>query len=805
MPHSYSFKGRIFNALSLAFLTLLLLSACSGQKQSLTEDQARVDLALLQTLPEQDISYEKEVRPVLQSRCVVCHGCYDAPCQLKLSSPAGITRGANPEKVYNAGRFSAIEPTRLYIDAKTTEEWRNKGFHSVLNEGSDDPVTNLEQSAMYKMLRLKQMNPQSRVGMLSDTFDLSLGRKETCPVPEDFDKYARKFPDQGMPFAMPNLDNDEYSVLVQWLAQGAPVPADPQPSNIAASQIERWETFLNASDKKQQLVSRYIYEHLFIGHLRLEGTDEREFYRLVRSSTPPGQLVNEIPTVRPYDDPGMIFYYRLQRYPGDIVAKTHFVYELSDARLARYRELFIAPNYEVNELPSYEPLIASNPFKAFQTIPPRSRYEFLLDDARYFIEGFMKGPVCRGMVALNVIEDRFWVAFLDPDFDSMLDTPAFLAEMADDLQLPSAQGGKIKLTAWKDYKERVNKYSAGRFQQYTQLEPLDINVAMKTIWDGNGNNPNAALTIFRHFDSASVTHGLVGDYPETMWIMDYPLFERIHYLLVAGYNVFDNLSHQLNTRLYMDFLRMEGEDMYLSFLPTTHRKTIRDDWYQGMRKDLEDIFDNEEEWMNTDVFTGYQSTDPQKELYQHIERRLAPILERKNDLSRCQQPPCDTRHADSDKRRADAAMRGIADIRGEVLRAFPDIAFVRVRRSEPGGDDLAYSIIRDKAYKNVTSMFQNEDDTRSRDYSEDSLTVVDWLEGAYPNFFFEVDIDDIEHFTKGYAALTNREDYERFISIYGIRRTDTKFWEVADWTQDQYLREQPVKAGLFDLNRYRNL
>ena len=28
--------------------------------------------------------------------------------------------------------------------------------------------------------------------------------------------------------------------------------------------------------------------------------------------------------------------------------------------------------------------------------------------------GFIKGPVCRGQIALDVIEDRFWVAFLAP-------------------------------------------------------------------------------------------------------------------------------------------------------------------------------------------------------------------------------------------------------------------------------------------------------------------------------------------------------------------------------------------------------
>jgi hypothetical protein len=34
--------------------------------------------------------------------------------------------------------------TRLYIDAKSTEEWRDKGFHSVLNEGTATARQNLD-------------------------------------------------------------------------------------------------------------------------------------------------------------------------------------------------------------------------------------------------------------------------------------------------------------------------------------------------------------------------------------------------------------------------------------------------------------------------------------------------------------------------------------------------------------------------------------------------------------------------------------------------------------------------------------
>lgn len=788
----------------LLILAMFVLSSCSGQKESITVQQSTIDLALLQTLPKEKISYEDKVKPILNNRCVVCHGCYDAPCQLKLSSPAGLQRGSSKVKVYNGARFRTMSPTRLGIDAKTTEEWRHKDFTAVINEGENDPAANLSQSVLYRMLRMKQITPQARVGMLSDRINLSLDRKQTCPTLDEFEDYQDKFPQQGMPFAMPNLEDDEYTTLVQWLAQGAPVPADKVPSAAASKQIKVWESFLNGKDLKQQLVSRYLYDHLFHAHLHFNGTDNREFYRLVRSRTAAGQKIDEIATVRPYGDPGEKFYYRLQRYQPSIVAKDHVVYQLSEKRLRRVKELFIKPAYKVTQLPSWDPETASNPFKAYAVIPPRSRYQFLLDDARFFIEGFIKGPVCRGMIALNVIEDRFWVVFLDPKADQMLMKPGFLLEVSDYLKIPSSQEGSVRLFGtWKKYLKLEQEYVAKRFKFYEAMKQHDIKDAMNFLWDGDGKNANAALTIFRHYDSASVDFGFVGDYPDTAWVIDYPLLERIHYLLVAGFNVFGNLKHQLNTRLYMDFLRMEGEDMYLAFLPTSHRLKIRDSWYGGMRKGMERDLGGADNWMQKDVVTGYKTDDPQVELFQHMEKILGSVLRRDDDINRCEDAGCRTTKG-SAKHRANVAMQKVAEINGLVLIAFPDLAFVRVRMGGKAEDDLAYTIIRNKAYKNVTSMFSDEKDSETRDYSNDSLTVVDWLEGSYPNFFFEVDFKDIEKFTERYASLKNRDDYERFVSVYGVRRTNHKFWETADWFQDKSLQQRPIRAGLFDLNRYLN-
>ena len=804
MPVIFLRNYRFNTAFLLIVIVALALSSCATKKESITVQQATIDLALLQTLPKEPISYEDSVKPILNNRCVVCHGCYDAPCQLKLSSPAGLLRGSSKAKVYNGARFKTMSPTRLGIDAKSAEEWRQKDFTAIINEAENDPAANLSQSVLYRMLRMKQITPQSRVGMLSDQVDISLNRKQTCPTLEEFDKYQHKFPLQGMPFAMPNLKDDEYTTLVQWLAQGAPVPADKKPSAAASKQIKVWETFLNGTDLKQKLVSRYLYEHLFQGHLHFKGTDNREFYRLVRSKTASGQQIDEIATVRPYSDPGRSFYYRLQRYQASIVAKDHVVYQLSDKRLSRFKELFIKPDYQVTQLPSWDPETASNPFKAYAVIPPLSRYQFLLDDARFFIEGFIKGPVCRGMIALNVIEDRFWVVFLDPKADQMLLAPDFLLEVSDYLKIPSSQEGSVRLLGtWKKYLKLEQEYVAKRFKFYEAMKQHDIKDAMNFLWDGDGENPNAALTIFRHFDSASVDYGFTGDYPDTAWVIDYPLLERIHYLLVAGFNVFGNLKHQLNTRLYMDFLRMEGEDMYLAFLPVSHRKDIRDSWYGGMRKGMERDLGDIYGWMNKDVVTGYKTDDPQVELFQHMEKKLAPVLRRDDDINRCQKASCRSKKG-SAKHQADVAMQKVADINGLVLIAFPDLAFVRVKMGGKAENDLAYTIIRNKAYNNVTSMFSDEKDSKSRDYSNDSLTVVDWLEGSYPNFFFDVDFKDIEKFTERYASLKTREDYEGFVSIYGVRRTNHHFWEMADWFQEKSRQQRPIRAGLFDLNRYEN-
>ena len=764
-------------------------------------EHAGAEYVMNSPVMDKPVSFSSQVKPILDKRCVVCHSCYDAPCQLKLSSAEGLLRGASKEPVYNPRRVVAAEPTRLFIDANSESEWRQKGFYSVL-EGS---AVDKNEALLGLFLRLKQLHPQADRGKLSDTFTLGLNREQQCPDVDSFDDFADEYPLWGMPYAMPNLTQHENNILFSWLKQGAPLSLADNSFRQAAPQIIKWETFFNQASKKQQLVSRYLYEHLFQAHIHFENTPLNEFYRLVRSKNLSGP-VDEIATLRPYDDPGQQkFYYRLRPYTPTIVAKNHIVYELSDARMRRYRQLFMQPDYKVDRLPSYSAEIASNPFKAFADIPPDSRYRFMLDDARFFIEGFIKGPVCRGQVALNVIEDQFWVAFFNPDEKMFTTQPEFLKNMSDYLSIPSERGSHMNLLAiWTDYWQRQKQYMASKQRYFENMHKHDLNHAMKYIWNGNGHNPNAALTVFRHFDSASVEYGFVGAPPETAWIIDYPLFERIHYLLVAGFNVYGNVVHQLSTRIYMDFLRMEGEDHFLALLPVKKRKAIRDQWYQGMRSELDDLFSAPMKWLSVETVTGYKTDDVQAELYQYLSDRLDSALEEANDINQCGHISCSKQALNNKKQKIDAAMKKLMELKGRQLHLFPEVSFVRVI-TDDNKASFAYTMMRNKAYKNVTSMLSDERKRDQQDIDKDTLTVVDWLLGNYPNFFFVVHEKDLYEFVEHCHTYRGQDDFDALIERYGIRRTNTDFWGTADWFQDQYKIQRPLHSGLFDLSRYSNL
>jgi len=92
-------------------------------------------------------------------------------------------------------------------------------------------------------------------------------------------------------------------------------------------------------------------------------------------------------------------YYRFRKIHSTIVHKTHMVFDLDDTKMRRFKELFIQPEWlQTPHTVGYDAKLSANPFIAFEQIPPRSRYQFLLDNAHYIIMTFIHGPVCRGQL-----------------------------------------------------------------------------------------------------------------------------------------------------------------------------------------------------------------------------------------------------------------------------------------------------------------------------------------------------------------------------------------------------------------------
>ena len=515
--------------------------------------------------PTRQIEYLADVEPILVKRCVVCHSCYNSPCQLKLSSWDGLDRGASKEKIYNSSRLKTMDPSRLLVDAHTTAEWRQKGFTTVLQEGSQQ----YNDSIMYMLLEHKRISPKVSGEYYPEAGDLSCAENGA-----DLTKFLKKHPNRGMPFGFPPLKQEEFNTVAGWLMQGAHGPTTEQQAVLKAipqkdqSMVASWETFFNTPDPKYRMTARYLYDHLFLAHISFE-TGSDGFYELVRSRTGPGEAIDIIATVRPYDDPGTgTFYYRFRKIYSTIVHKTHMVFPLGKKQLSRITELFISPEWvEKPYIVDYDKIKSANPFETYQQIPARSRYQWLLDNAHYTIMTFIRGPVCKGQVALNVVDDHFWIMFLDPDYDVSIKYPGFIKLQSGNLRMPGEIGSDYKLlTSLLDnphYRWAVNYYKA-RQQFYGAIYPDGL--GRNAIWKGNQPDDAPVLTVFRHFDSASVHRGVLGNLPKTLWVVDYPLLERIYYALVAGFDVYGTAGHQLATRLYMDALRVEGESYFLDFM-----------------------------------------------------------------------------------------------------------------------------------------------------------------------------------------------------------------------------------------------
>jgi hypothetical protein len=390
--------------------------------------------------------------------------------------------------------------------------------------------------------------------------------------------------------------------------------------------------------------------------------------------------------------------------------------------------------------------------------------------------------------------------FQDPDHDLSVRMPKFLLEQADNLRTPIKKTTMAIIETFSDaYRRKYARYFDAKQALYDHVYPDGL--GLEGIWRGERAQDAPLLTVYRHFNSASVSRGVLGELPRTMWVIDYPQFERIYYSLVAGYDVYGNISHQTNIRRYMDFLRIEGEANFLAYMPKKRRLDIFKSWYIGDRE----VQKQEKYPMARGTQIHYKTPHPKSELVEkvvdrHILKSTGIHFDSINYFREGEHPP-----------KMPKVFRTRTDfLQGARSLTVPGTGFLKyvtdyganllhLRIKLPKGKDEVSTLVINRWHDNVNSLFGEEERLNS---AKDTIDFIHGSIGSYPNMFGVIDYKDLPDFFDMIANFDGSEKYLKKIKKYFVNRSDKDFWETFDWFQKHFNETDPVQAGLYDLNRY---
>ena len=79
--------------------------------------------------------------------------------------------------------------------------------------------------------------------------------------------------------------------------------------------------------------------------------------------------------------------------------------------------------------------------------------------------------------------------------------------------MPAEGGSNAHLLSWLRYSRNEKKYLEAKSELLDKVAKGPGLVNLDLVWDGGGTNSNAALTVLRHYDSATVIKGFAGVHP----------------------------------------------------------------------------------------------------------------------------------------------------------------------------------------------------------------------------------------------------------------------------------------------------
>ncbi|WP_455245215.1 fatty acid cis/trans isomerase [Petrachloros mirabilis] len=744
----------------------------------------------------EEISFTQDIKPILDTKCVSCHACYDAPAQLDLRSVAGIQRGAIKLDPY-APRTSPVPPTFVWNSKNTLEDWRKLGFFSVTEGGKD--------SIMGKMLRLGHENPVEPNERFSDKVELDpFKRKFYFPNSYEIDAYIAQKPREGMPLAVSGLLPSEYANLIQWLEEGAKFDHKvAEPSEVDLGMISNWEGFLNGEDARTQLMARYIYEHIYLVTFLFENKEDANFYTLVRSTTPPGEPV--VPVAQHVANGPVAegdFYYRFMLLDQTrCVKNTRLQMVADDKKLNRWKEIFDEQEWTAQSLPGYSEEERYDILGIFKDIPPKVRYKFLLDNTWNIRGAIVHGPSCHGNQAIGSVQDQGWHFYENPETSLYVNDPEYRA-MVDPLLSFYINKNSVQdaFITRHEFVGRRKKYMKLRMEREQEL---GIKTQMTDIWRGEDDDDTPIVTVYRHQTDAYTLDPKVaaGDYPKESWLIDLPIFEQAYYTAVTNYDLFDSSDSWTWVREIFGLSRIEAEMNLLRFIPAKDRKPTFASWYKGpltaTRLRLEMPVFNPEDEIPTGI--EYTTDDPMKEFYIKLLDYMGDKVISADPINRVDAPiPSDP---------VAAAMRKITDASKEEQPAWrrfkaiiPEASLLRIDRE--GQEPLVYTMTRDRWYDTkafISPVLQDEDPSKGR------VSVLEGVQTAYPRFMFRIPEAEVDEFADALVQAGTTEALTKIVERWGIRRSNPDFWAYLDTMKEYIRRRDPTRAGTLDVDRYLNL
>ena len=200
--------------------------------------------------------------------------------------------------------------------------------------------------------------------------------------------------------------------------------------------------------------------------------------------------------------------------------------------------------------------------------------------------------------------------------------------------------------------------------------------------------------------------------------------------MAVNFDVFGNVSHQAQTRLYFDLIRNGAEANFLRLMPADSRASILSDWYQNSGK-IKMWLDYEK--IDTSTPTGMilDPTDPKRDFALKLIDRAGTLNANPDPINRCTGAYCSRPDIAQEFQFAEQSLsrltaRPAAGL--AVINQLPEATMLRIEGNN--GDREMYSMLRNRAHSNVAFMLG---EAYRLQPGLDTLTIFPGVLSSYPN------------------------------------------------------------------------